>query len=317
MRVAGTYRESLARVVARNYGLVTALVRLGLQGADIVHRLLGTALMQKITTSARGWSGNRLPLWTPEMPKGAPKRAYRNVAGSAGRQVVYFPSCISRTMGPASKDTEQHLLSQVTETVLTRAGYGVIYPEGMEKLCCGVPFQSKGAFRQADEKAAELEQVLLQASGSGIVPVLCDTSPCLFRMREVMDKRLRVYESVEFLHDFILPYLRLKKLDETITIHTTCSLQKMGLANKLLAVARACAEEVVVPEKVGCCGFAGDRGFTYPELNAAALAKLRPAVLKGGATSGYSNSRTCEIGLSLHSGIQYRSIMYLVEQCSR
>lgn len=29
--------------------------------------------------------------------------------------------------------------------------------------------------------------------------------------------------------------------------------------------------------------------------------------LKGAATSGYSNSRTCEIGLSLHSGVSINS----------
>ena len=91
----------------------------------------------------------------------------------------------------------------------------------------------------------------------------------------------------------------------------------MGLEGKIAALAKACAEQVGIPEKVGCCGFAGDRGFSYPELNESALAELRPAVLQGGATSGYSNSRTCEIGLSLHSGIHYRSILYLVEQCSR
>ncbi|MDP3480597.1 MAG: hypothetical protein Q8R88_12560, partial [Desulfoprunum sp.] len=85
---------------------------------------------------------------------------------------------------------------------------------------------------------------------------------------------------------------------------------------KFRAVAEVCATEVVVPEKVGCCGFAGDRGFTFPELNAAALADLRPAVEQCGCTSGYSNSRTCEIGLSLHSGISYSSILSLVDRCS-
>ncbi|WP_241149041.1 hypothetical protein [Photobacterium sanguinicancri] len=32
---------------------------------------------------------------------------------------------------------------------------------------------------------------------------------------------------------------------------------------------------------------------------------------------GYSNSRTCEIGLSEHSGIEYRSILYLVDKVSQ
>lgn len=31
---------------------------------------------------------------------------------------------------------------------------------------------------------------------------------------------------------------------------------------------------------------------------------------------GYSNSRTCEIGLTTNSGIPYESIVYLVDQCT-
>jgi D-lactate dehydrogenase len=89
----------------------------------------------------------------------------------------------------------------------------------------------------------------------------------------------------------------------------------MGLNEKFKTVAQACAENVVIPLTVGCCGFAGDRGFNYPELNASALADLKPS-LPPDCTSGYSNSRTCEIGLSLHSGIDYQSIVYLVDRCT-
>jgi D-lactate dehydrogenase len=100
----------------------------------------------------------------------------------------------------------------------------------------------------------------------------------------------------------------------TVAVHLTCSSAKMGLGPKLEALARACAEQVVVPPP-GCCGFAGDRGFTHPELNASALSDLR-AALPPGCAEGYSNSRTCEIGLSLHSGIPYRSILLLVDRCT-
>lgn len=317
LRVENTPREKLAKLVARNYGPVTSAVRTGLKGVNLVHRVTGTKVLGKVSGELREISGNRLPLWTPEMPKGAPKKKYVNIPGPEEQTVVYFPSCISRTMGPSQDDPEQRLLTEVTETVLKRAGYGIIYPENMEKLCCGVPFQSKGAFRQADEKSSELELALLEATENGKYPVICDTSPCLARMREVMDARLKMYEPVEFAHDFLLENLQITKRGETVAIHATCSLKKMGLEAKIINLAKTCVDEVVVPEKVGCCGFAGDRGFSFPELNESALEELRPAVLKGGATSGYSNSRTCEIGLSLHSGIHYRSIMYLVEQCSR
>ena len=67
-------------------------------------------------------------------------------------------------------------------------------------------------------------------------------------------------------------------------------------------LAKLCAKEVFIPEEKGCCGFAGDKGFTRPELNASALRKLRSQI-PAGCFRGISNSRTCEIGLTEHSGI--------------
>ena len=71
---------------------------------------------------------------------------------------------------------------------------------------------------------------------------------------------------------------------------------------------------MVVPENINCCGFAGDRGFSVPELNEAALDGLKDQV--AGCSEGFSTSRTCEIGLSLHGGINYSSILYLVDRCT-
>jgi D-lactate dehydrogenase len=95
----------------------------------------------------------------------------------------------------------------------------------------------------------------------------------------------------------------------------TCSSTKLGLGGKLEALARLCADQVVVPPGVGCCGFAGDRGFSHPELNASALSRLQ-AGLPEGCREGFSNSRTCEIGLSHHAARPYRSIVFLVDRCT-
>jgi D-lactate dehydrogenase len=67
---------------------------------------------------------------------------------------------------------------------------------------------------------------------------------------------------------------------------------------------------------VGCCGFAGDRGFTFPELNKYGLRKLRPQIEANQIEVGYSNSRTCEIGLETNTGIPYMNIVYLVNICT-
>src|SRR5262249_58888498 len=103
---------------------------------------------------------------------------------------------------------------------------------------------------------------------------------------------------------------------ETVAIHLTCSSMKMGLAEKSEAVAKGCADKVGVPAGVGWCGFAGDKGFTHPELNASALSRLR-STLPPECRAGYSNSRTCEIGLYLHAGLSYPSIVSLGGPCSQ
>jgi D-lactate dehydrogenase len=140
-------------------------------------------------------------------------------------------------------------------------------------------------------------------------------SPCLYRMKETTGSRLSLYEPVRFALEHLVPHLRIERRAGTVAVHTTCSSEKMGLASPLRSLAALCAERVVVPDGVGCCGWAGDRGFTVPELNASALRSLKSG-LPEGCTQGYSTSRTCEIGLAHHSGIPYRSILYLLDECS-
>ena len=59
-------------------------------------------------------------------------------------------------------------------------------------------------------------------------------------------------------------------------------------------------------------GMAGDRGMRYPELTAAALQHLDT----NGCSDGYSTSRTCEMSLSNHSGINFRGLVYLLDGVS-
>jgi len=53
----------------------------------------------------------------------------------------------------------------------------------MENLCCGTPFESKGFFELADQKSAELEKALCEASEGHKYPILSDVGTCLYRMR--------------------------------------------------------------------------------------------------------------------------------------
>jgi D-lactate dehydrogenase len=219
-------------------------------------------------------------------------------------------------MGPAPGDPDQRSLHEAMMSLLDKAGYEVVFPEGMDALCCGMAFGSKGFFEVAEKKRLELESALLLASEDGHYPVLFDTSPCLHTLKEKADPRLALYEPVEFIRNFLLGRLEIKRSAETIAIHVTCSSRKMGLEAAFLEVAEALAEKVIVPTGIGCCGVAGDRVFFHPELSSSALGTLKEQ-LPGDCRSGYSNSRTCEIGLSLSGGIPYQSIVYLADQLSR
>ena len=189
----------------------------------------------------------------------------------------------------------------------------MIFPKGMERMCCGTIWESKGMYDIADRKSSELDEALWEASEQGKYPVLCDQSPCLKRMRHKIT-RMKLYEPAEFIYDFLRDKLTFNPTDEPVALHITCSMKKMELENKIISLAKLCSKAVIIPSEVGCCGFAGDRGFTHPELNESALKGLRMQVST--CEVGYSSSRTCQIGLSLHSGIPYYSIVFLVDEAS-
>jgi D-lactate dehydrogenase len=306
--------HALAWLIADHMAGVTAAMRGMLAVVEGVRRVAGDRVLLSVSTLARRLTGNLLPLWNPSMPRRAP-RVPASRGGESGPAVVYFPSCINRTMGTTPPEGDAPALTRATVSLIEKGGYRIIFPERLDSLCCGMAFDSKGFREQGMRKARELEGALLAATGGGERPVLVDMSPCLYRMKETLDRRLRLYDPVEFILTFLAPRLEFHRSLETVAVHATCSATKMGLAAPLEKLAGMCVSDVVVPNGVGCCGWAGDRGFTVPELNAAALAQLA-AGLPPGCREGFSTSRTCEIGLSLHGGIPYSSIIHLVDRCT-
>ena len=267
---AGSLGYKTGDWVANHFAGTKASIRPVLYLANVAHSLLGDKSMSAVGRTLHRMG---LPLWTPAMPK--PYRPHTIQQHSEPLKVVYFPSCINQTMGPAKNSPDPTPLIDKTVALLQKAGYEVIFPKNMKNLCCGTIWESKGMRDIADRKSTELEDALYEASHEGRYPVLCDQSPCLHRMREVMT-RVKLYEPVEFIYTFLRDKLQFTPIDAPIAVHITCSMRKMNLGNMLVELARLCSRHVVVPDEVGCCGFAGDRGFTHPEVNAYALRKLKP-----------------------------------------
>jgi D-lactate dehydrogenase len=304
--------RAAAHAVAGHFGAATRLGRTLLGAADLAHLALGPDHLESVSRIVTRMSQGRLPQWTPGLPRPAARLAGSGPAASPDL-VVYLPSCAVRTMGDTRQDPLEPL-PRIAVRLLERAGYGVRLPENVENLCCGKAFESKGLHAQARAKSLELEHALRLASENGRFPILCETSPCLRRMKAEMPS-LALYEPVEFARLFLLPRLAVTPVDRRVALHPTCSTRLLGLADAFADLTRQLAREAVLPEGIQCCGFAGDKGFHRPELNASALAGLREQVRD--CAEGYSTSRTCEIGLSRHGGIPYRNILYLLEECTR
>ncbi|MBB4821801.1 D-lactate dehydrogenase [Pseudomonas alcaligenes] len=290
--------------------------RLTLRLADGARRLLGAPLLEKTSGSLRRLSAGRLPQWTPALPQAAKPIQFTPPANDARPRVVYLAACVSRAMGPAASDGEQVPLVDKTRMLLEKAGYQVVFPSQLESLCCGQPFASKGYAEQAESKRREMIDALLEASRGGLDPIYCDTSPCTLRLvQDGLDSRLDLFDPVRFIRTHLLERLEFTPQDKPIAVHVTCSTQHLGEAQGLIDLVRRCTREVVVPEGIHCCGFAGDKGFTTPELNAHSLRSLKDAVQV--CEEGISTSRTCEIGLTQHGGIDYHGLVYLVDRVTR
>ncbi|WP_394560754.1 FAD-binding and (Fe-S)-binding domain-containing protein [Aquipseudomonas alcaligenes] len=294
-----------------------------LQGARVLlhvangaRMLLGAPLLGKTSALLHKASAGRVPQWTPTMPQPVRNLALPAFSNDARPRVVYLAACISRAMGPAFADAEQTPLIDKTRRLLEKAGFQVVFPADANNLCCGQPFASKGYPEQAERKKQELVDALLKASRGGLDPIYCDTSPCTLRLiQDGLDPRLQLHDPVKFIREHLFERLEFTPQDKPVAVHVTCSTQHLGEAQGLIDIARRCAKEVVIPEGIHCCGFAGDKGFTTPELNAHSLRSLKDAVQI--CEEGISTSRTCEIGLSSHSGIDYHGLVYLVDRVTR
>ena len=305
---------AISNFVANNFATTLNGVRFGLHSANFMHKVLGTASMETFTKTMRELSRNSLPKWSINMPKSTSVNLNFEQKVS-DKKVVYFPSCITRSMGLNDVSKEEKQLFDVTVELLQKAGYQIIFPKDLSNLCCGMPFSSKGFIEASNTKSSQLEDALLYASEFGEYPILCDTSPCTKKMMESFSHKLNIYEPIEFALEFLSNDLEFTPINESITIHTTCSSRKMGLEDKFKKLANLCSTNVIIPSDVKCCGFAGDRGFNFPELNKSALRYLKEQT--AGAKMAFSTSKTCEIGLSEESGLDYNSIFYLINRVTK
>jgi D-lactate dehydrogenase len=306
--------ERLALATAKRWGTVEGASRAGLRLGPLTHR------------SKRG--------------RALPPPASRTLPATihTGAAAVYLPSCTNRIFGsPADgPQTSKYRTPQahrpwVVEALVevsARAGLPVWIPEDIVGSCCGLPWSSKGFVEAHRHKANEMVERLWGWSGEGALPIVVDAASCTGAIADpgagVLSEenaerltKLEIVDSVAWAHDRLLPWLEVGEKVGSATVHPTCATRHLGFAHRLQALAEALADDVFVPPTATCCGFAGDRGVSHPELTAAATAPEASEVAGRHFDAHLSSNRTCEIGLERATGEPYESVILLLERLTR
>lgn len=297
---------------AKHWAAVNTTISGGFNALNLFHHVAGDGVTQGVMNVARKLS-SQVPVWNPDFPQGG---ALPEPTASipARPEVVYFAACGGRTFGATPLDEDKRALGPVVVTLLERAGYNVIVPDNTRSLCCGQMWESKGDFKNAEYKRNELINTLRELTHGGELPVIIDALSCTASALQ-KEPDFRLIDLTDFLHDDVMPKLTLHKKSH-IALHLGCSARKLHIEGKMEAIANACSEKVFLPSGITCCGYAGEKGLYKPEINAKALRNLKQ-LLPSDVHEGYYANRMCEVGLSHHSGISYRNLAYLLEECSR
>lgn len=322
------WSHGVAVAAAESFSLVAEGARAGLGTTAALRALpLGPGLIELAAEVAHAAAPTLVPRVPPALvlPLPAPALPTPAPGPAGGRGVVYFPSCLTRIVG--SQPGEDILPpARAMDEVLRWAGLSVRLPEGIDSLCCGMAFASKGYPDAARAAARRTAEALWRASSGGRLPVVTDASPCAGTLADLVAEALkesgrevRMLDFPSFWAREVLPGLGdAPRRKGTAILHPTCTLIKSGGVADLLAVARAHAEKVEVPLFAECCGFAGDRGFLVPELTASATAveaaEVRRILEREPEAGCYSTCRTCEIGMSRAVGRPFRSLLHLVHE---
>jgi D-lactate dehydrogenase len=320
--------RGVLRTAAEHWGATTRAASIALTVADA----LPAALVSTASSAARAMLGAEVvPKYDAGLPRGGARRSAAIAASDAVRSpaesahsvdAIYLPACVGAMFGTDTAGTGG--ASAALLTLCERAGVSVLVPEGIDDLCCGTPWKSKG-HTAGHEEIRDRVLAAMEALGPSTarLPIISDASSCsegFAAMLAGFDHR--VIDAVTFAAECLLPRLTVQRRQGRVAVHPTCATQALGATDALVSIACAVADEAVVPEAWGCCGFAGDRGMLHPELTAAATADEAADLVRlqqeGGAFDhAVSANRTCEIGMRRATGLPYTHVLELLERATR
>ena len=227
--------------------------------------------------------------------------------------ILYFPTCISRMMGPGS-------LATALADCCQAAGIGLMIPEGISNLCCGQPYASKG-FPEAATTMLRRTITAVLASSRPDTILVTDTSTCAGQWddieKQLTDEERPRWQAIRRLSpaavvsELLIPRLTaagaLHPGQAKVLVHPTCSEHRHNWVSSLTAATGALGTPII-PQSVGCCGMAGDKGWSTPQLTNGACAREGAEASASEATTGITTSTTCALAIGAASGRTYQHL---------
>src|ERR1700693_6261021 len=318
--------ENVALFIAKHWRRVEALARLGMGMTDLITRAVGVRALTGLTAVARMKISKDL---VPSVPGPMPQKAPRKLPVTArqGAAAIYFPACINRIFGRAPGMARRPSLPEALVALSARAGQPIWIPTNVRGLCCSTPWSSKGYHLGHEWMAAAIADAMWDWSDAGTLPIVIDAVSCthgllddvrtpIDRARQERFTKIQIVDAIAWTHK-LLANLHIQRKLASAAVHPTCSTIHLGLEKKLIEIAGAVADEVIVPIGTTCCGTAGDRGLLHPELVVSATREEK-AYLDTHPTEVYlSANRTCEMGLQQATGKPYESFIFALEMITR
>lgn len=312
---------------AKSWGTTTGLISAGLTAA----KTFPAALPQAATAAGRAAVGaEHVPKYQRHLPRGGRRRPRTQHENPLA---VFFPACVSTMFGtgelkdqtPTEGEGPELSAAEAFLAICERADIAVTVPADIDGTCCGTPWKSKGIPSGYSTISRRTLEVLWRATDHGRLPVVCDASSCtegLETMRDAAENSpqysvLRFVDSVEFVAEHVLAELPVSRPVGSMVLHPTCSSVQLGINGAFEELARAMADDVVVPAAWGCCAYAGDRGMLHPELTASATRAEAEEVLARSYDAYASLNRTCEQGMTEATGRTFRHILQHLERATR
>lgn len=323
----GPREERAAARAAERFGAVEAAARLAVAVAGGLPDRLGDGLLAAVTGAARkAVRPDLVPRWLPQIPGAAARRL--PATRRAGACAAYYPSCVNRIFGNPGAARPGPSLPEAVVAVSERAGKPVWIPGDVTGTCCATIWHSKGYEAGNRVMANRIVESAWGWTAGGRLPLVVDASSCtlglahevvpfLTEENRALHAELRIVDSVVWAAEELLPHLEIRRTVGSAVLHPTCSMRHLGDEAQLRAVAEACAEEVVVPDDLGCCAFAGDRGMLHPELTASATAREAAEVTARAFDAHLSANRMCEVGMDRATGRSYSSVLLELEHATR